>query len=223
VRLGTFKSDDKGNLKVSVKIPENTEPGFHTLHVYGPDIFGNELDMQDVVYVAASETDFDGDGIPNDQDACAIYPEISQDIDRDGVEDACDALIGEAPTDRAGDLEKNSSSPADIFSGDNGAAKVLHAAVAVTQRSITVFKNPFIKSSQTSSASSDFHRDSLNTGQGSGKVLGTDVGSKAPAQTLFQKATQGENRMHTFLIVYGVALLTAAYLLIRKWYAGGSD
>lgn len=95
--LGTFTADSTGKLAIHSAIPANTPPGFHTLHIYGPDMFGNQLDMHQTFYIAASMNDYDGDGVLNDQDSCVIAIESGHDADEDGIDDVCDPLIGEPP------------------------------------------------------------------------------------------------------------------------------
>ncbi len=95
--LGTFTADTTGKLAIHSAIPANTPPGFHTLHIYGPDMFGNQLDMHQTFYVAANMNDYDGDSVPNDKDSCAIAIESGHDVDEDGIDDVCDPLIDEPP------------------------------------------------------------------------------------------------------------------------------
>src|SRR5690606_18188025 len=49
----------------------------------------------------ASEDDYDGDGIPNEDEQCLIVQPAGVDYDQDGIDDACDPEITEppAPTD----------------------------------------------------------------------------------------------------------------------------
>lgn len=65
VNLGNYRSDTNGDISITTTMPAGVTPGFHTLHLYGTDMMGNPIDIQQVVFMAASETDFDGDGIPN--------------------------------------------------------------------------------------------------------------------------------------------------------------
>ncbi|HSX16333.1 MAG TPA: SGNH/GDSL hydrolase family protein [Candidatus Saccharimonadales bacterium] len=85
--------DADGNISVTVHIPAGTEPGYHTLHVYATDMAGGSVDIQKVIYIAASVDDLDGDGIPDDTDSCPAIPPSGQDADKDGVDDACDGDI----------------------------------------------------------------------------------------------------------------------------------
>jgi lysophospholipase L1-like esterase len=90
--LGTFTTDSDGNLRVDYQIPDSIEPGIHTLHLYGKDIFDNDINIQQTLYVAANEQDIDGDGIPNDQDVC-VGEQAAEDADKDGIPDSCDSFI----------------------------------------------------------------------------------------------------------------------------------
>lgn len=98
VSLGSFRSDANGNLSLAVTIPGDTEPGFHTLHITGTDILGAPINLQETFYVAASGNDADGDGINNEADSCAYAEQSGVDRDADGTDDACDAVIGAAPS-----------------------------------------------------------------------------------------------------------------------------
>lgn len=98
VNLGTFTTSSMGTLNTEVFIPESVAPGFHTLHLYGVNFLGEPVDIQKIIYVAASENDYDGDGIPNAQEKCLAVEPSNTDQDMDGTDDACDSQIDEAPT-----------------------------------------------------------------------------------------------------------------------------
>lgn len=97
INLGTFTSDAKGNLSITAAVPAGTEPGFHTLHIYGEDIFGNPIDLQRTMYVAAGADDYDSDGVSNDNDSCVLTAQSDIDRDVDGIDDVCDPLVGPEP------------------------------------------------------------------------------------------------------------------------------
>ncbi len=96
---GTLMSDKDGNIVGNVPVPGDLDPGYHMVHIYGKDIAGQDIDMYETVYVAASADDYNGDGIPNDQDPCVIVPASGVDQDRDGIDDACDGDVEPAPAD----------------------------------------------------------------------------------------------------------------------------
>jgi hypothetical protein len=89
--------DADGNINAAVRIPADTAPGYHTLHVYGKNMAGDDVDVQKVIYVAASLDDYDGDGAPNTQNSCLLLPLSGQDADQDGIDDACDPAITTPP------------------------------------------------------------------------------------------------------------------------------
>lgn len=97
ISLGSYRSDAAGNVTVAAVIPAGVEPGFHTLHIQGSDVFGKLIDLQRTLYIAASADDYDGDGIANATDSCAYAQQSGIDRDTDAVDDACDAVIGLAP------------------------------------------------------------------------------------------------------------------------------
>ncbi len=97
VNLGSFTSDAVGNLKVSALLPAGTPVGYQTLSITGNNIAGQSTGIYADVYIAASATDLNGDGIADSQNQCLIIPPSGQDIDSDGIDDACDPLIGDVP------------------------------------------------------------------------------------------------------------------------------
>lgn len=92
--LGTFTSDDIGNLDFTATIPNTVEPGVHTLHIFGTNVDGQAIDIYRTINVGYSATDFDGDGINDDVDECNL-PLSEEDLDEDGLDDACDPVIGD--------------------------------------------------------------------------------------------------------------------------------
>lgn len=97
IKLGTAQSDQDGNLSYSFSIPQGIEPGWHTLDVIGNDITGQPVDIQRMIYVATTADDWDGDGIPNSQETCGLIPASGVDVDKDGIDDACDGVISKLP------------------------------------------------------------------------------------------------------------------------------
>jgi hypothetical protein len=98
LQLGTATTDSDGNLSYSVTIPHNFEPGWHTIDVYGTDISGQPVDIQRLIYVPASANDWDGDSVLNNQEPCGVFDPSGFDVDGDGIDDACDGVIGPPKT-----------------------------------------------------------------------------------------------------------------------------
>ena len=95
--MGTVTTDVNGDISASLTVPGDLPPGYHVLHLYGADIAGNKVDVQQTVYVIAAADDKDGDSIANGQDSCPLLPNSGVDVDQDGMDDACDAVIGNPP------------------------------------------------------------------------------------------------------------------------------
>ncbi len=91
--LGSITSDSAGNAGGSITIPENTLPGGHTIDIIGESENGEPADVSQLLYVPASDSDIDGDGIDNATDSCPGAVNSGQDSDRDGIDDVCDGLM----------------------------------------------------------------------------------------------------------------------------------
>lgn len=85
-----------GNISVAVRIPGSVPAGYHTVHVYGTNMAGKPVDVQQIVYVLGSLDDYNGDGTPNTVNTCLYVPNSGVDVDGDGTDDACDGEIGPA-------------------------------------------------------------------------------------------------------------------------------
>ena len=101
--IGTVTSDENGEITSKISIPDNLAPGYHTLHIMGKTISGKGIDIQKIVYVAASEDDIDGDGVANDDEVCLVSEPAGVDVDQDGIDDACDGFIDEPPVQQPDD------------------------------------------------------------------------------------------------------------------------
>lgn len=93
--IGKTMSNASGDISASASIAETVNPGGHTIDVTGVNQIGEPVNITQPIYVLASETDADGDGIPNDLDTCPGAINTKLDSDSDGTDDICDNLIGE--------------------------------------------------------------------------------------------------------------------------------
>lgn len=97
--LGTFTVDQYGTIDATVVVPDAVAAGYHTLHLLGQNIAGQNVDYYQPVLVTGEEGDLDEDGTPDEQDPCGFVETSGVDQDKDGVDDACDPEIGEPPAD----------------------------------------------------------------------------------------------------------------------------
>jgi hypothetical protein len=109
--LGTTSADANGNISGEFSVPDSLEPGYHTLHLYATNIENKVIDIQKIIYVAASETDFDGDGVLNTDEVCLVGESSGLDSDEDGIDDACDGFIDTPPT---GEQNQSETPPIDV-------------------------------------------------------------------------------------------------------------
>jgi lysophospholipase L1-like esterase len=95
--LGTYTVDEAGYLSVNVPIPDDLPAGYHTLHLIGKTVSGEDIDFWQIIEVRGRAGDIDEDGVPDDIDPCIYVSASGIDVDKDGIDDACDAEIGEPP------------------------------------------------------------------------------------------------------------------------------
>lgn len=69
VLLGAFTTDSSGVVAADITIPTTIEPGFHALHIFAKDVMGGDVDIYKTVYIAETESDYDGDGLINSLDS----------------------------------------------------------------------------------------------------------------------------------------------------------
>lgn len=97
ISFGSFSTDAQGNLNAVVTIPESIEPGYHSLHIYGTTLTGQQVDIYDYVLVGKSDSDFDGDGVLDANEGCVFTTPLGIDTDKDGLDNACDGFANPIP------------------------------------------------------------------------------------------------------------------------------
>ncbi len=63
VVLAGGTTDENGDIAADVQIPADTEPGYHTLHMYGTNMAGQPVDIQKIFYVSDG-TEYGNDAEP---------------------------------------------------------------------------------------------------------------------------------------------------------------
>ncbi len=98
-QIGSVSTNADGTVSAEVTIPDSILPGFHTLHLFGQDLYGNPINFYKTVYVAQNEADKNGNGIEDEKEPCGVFEASGIDHDQDGVDDACDPVILEPLTE----------------------------------------------------------------------------------------------------------------------------
>jgi len=95
--LGSFTTDSNGNLSVSAAIPNSVSNGVHTIDVMGTNVAGQAVDVTQTTAIGQAQGSFTGStDSPSD---CVLVSDSPIDTDQNGVDDACQGVIGRSPTD----------------------------------------------------------------------------------------------------------------------------
>ena len=86
-----------GKLVGTITLPSNLAPGYHTLVLHATNNLHQPVTLYEQIIIYASLDDLDGDTIPNAQDQCQFVSPSGVDVDRDGIDDACDGVIYHNP------------------------------------------------------------------------------------------------------------------------------
>lgn len=201
ITLGTLPVGSDGVISGSFAIPEGIQPGMHEVHVLYTDIAGQNHDLIKHVYIIASMNDFDGDGTPNSQEQCAIGGTMGIDLDKDGLDDACDTNVSE--TAAATNTTTNTSS--DGSSKNAGNTGSMSSPLVNSPRNLTDSDTLTINSSLTLGAS--------------GVVDTTDMSAvtqQAPQNKLNYAQHTKQNTIWIYIITFILVLLSL--LLIFRTY-----
>lgn len=93
VHLADAQIDDTGNFTTTVTGPRTVPTGYHTLHIRGRNLAGEAVDLFKTVLVT------DGENVP--ANSCIAVANANIDQDGDGIDDACDGVIGTSATVQA--------------------------------------------------------------------------------------------------------------------------
>jgi hypothetical protein len=97
IDLGDFTVEADGSLSDDITIPSTLPVGYHTLYITGQSYSNESMEVtQTILVTGTSITDLDDNGIPDSQQPCGAFLQASnQDVDFDGIDDACDSQITE--------------------------------------------------------------------------------------------------------------------------------
>lgn len=221
--LDTTTIDHRGGVAMEITIPEDTTPGYHTLHFYGKNTSDQDVDLYQELFVVASLDDYDGDGILNSQEPCLFVEPANQDIDGDGIDDACDGVIGERtdelPTENPGQEqpspENNENQP-----GDNPTSPSTANESGITPgQTLPITSNP-----ETSRIAEELRQIGDDPDANTGEILGETSNMKSSLYNDRVQNTDGsqkvsEGGMFGKVLLGSVLLLSAAlaaYLIYRR-------
>lgn len=208
--LGTF-TPDSGSLEFEVEIPESTPPGYHTIHVQGTNLAGELVDIQKVIYVAASEDDTDGDGIPNSVDNCGYGEASGIDYDQDGIDDACDGWVGE-PSAEAPDSGKPPENNPETVAGNEPLINNPDTNTLAQASVVSSGDRP-----ASTYATSPYHQITPDTS--TPQVAAATDSSVAPLERqILNNPSQQTNSWLVFLI-FGTSLPFALFVAMKRLYS----
>lgn len=98
IEIGTATATSMTELSFNATLPNDLEPGAHSIHILGTNINNEPIDLYQNIFVIANQNDYDGDGTTNSVDNCQFIQPVGIDGDRDGIDDGCDDFIAQ-PTD----------------------------------------------------------------------------------------------------------------------------
>lgn len=135
ISLGAVAADANGDISTTFMLPASVPPGMHTLHVYGRNLVGEDIDIQQIIYVVSADTA---------AAKCPIVAASGQDADNDGIDDACDPVITnsigtpETPTPVPGMSQKSGSTlTTQVVASGSGANLSSRSTSAPTGQQVT--------------------------------------------------------------------------------------
>lgn len=114
IDLGDITININGGVDTSILIPSSTPAGYHTLILTGENYAGEPMELTETILVTGTNSDdMDDNGLPDSQQICGLFIVPSNnDVDYDGIDDACDSQITDPIlyTARNGDIAKGEDS-----------------------------------------------------------------------------------------------------------------
>lgn len=109
--IGSFYSNESGNLDGQISIPSDTTNGGHSINIFGRNQADRDLDIVQPILIPEYINDKDGDGQPNSTDTCPTVVDSGMDVDHDSTDDVCDGIIGETPVITTSQPPSQSNTP----------------------------------------------------------------------------------------------------------------
>ncbi|MGI9027247.1 MAG: SGNH/GDSL hydrolase family protein [Candidatus Saccharimonadales bacterium] len=201
----TYRATATGEVSASFILPNTIPPGTYTAHLYGKNKTGEDIDVQKVIYIAATADDFDGDNIPNSEEECLLVEPALVDEDQDTIDDGCDGYIGNKPMPPPAN-----GSPLAGSAGTTTVTPPSNHAVTVGN-----IDKPSVNASNTNLANPKATPDS-----GQASVRGATTTSDQP----FRRANDKQLRLIDSVFVKPVAIIAAVvstvaflYIFYIKW------
>lgn len=92
--LGTGNSQANGDIIQSISIPNTIPSGGAYVHIIiNPSQGLSSQDLNTYIYIPATSTDADNDGLDDERDSCPYGTNSLIDEDKDGIDDSCDGSI----------------------------------------------------------------------------------------------------------------------------------
>lgn len=111
--LTNASSDDQGNINTDVSIPGDATTGGQTIDIIGDNQNGEITVVSQPIFIPIGENDADGDSLRDDADSCPTTPNSGTDTDQDGIDDACDSIIGASLPDESSGAGANGNGNGD--------------------------------------------------------------------------------------------------------------
>ncbi len=87
--VSSITTDTLGVVAGYIILPKDIGCGYHTLHVLGPNMLNQPVDIHKVIYVTGADC---SGALPDS--GCGDLPSAHVDQDNDGIDDGCDPVIG---------------------------------------------------------------------------------------------------------------------------------
>lgn len=197
VTVQSGEADADGNIQTEFTLPDSVPPGVHTLHIYTKNSFGEDTDIQKIIYVSKSEGDVNGDGVPNASNECIVVPMSGIDADEDGIDDACDGdIIKKAAADTSG----NSVQTEVNITQATSFSLISALPVLIARSSDEIINNNVISGLGASTKATSMHSSSVRKAKG-------ESGSAKSTTKYFIAA---------FILCIGLAVWFTVWLLARN-------
>jgi hypothetical protein len=100
-RLGQVVVNDHGILDSILTIPAGASVGFQPVYIAVTDLGGEQRSYYQRIFIPGPSGDVNDNGILDKNEPCGFTAGSGIDADQDGIDDACDGVIGEVPSPKS--------------------------------------------------------------------------------------------------------------------------